>query len=126
MKFLIALFALVSLNAFSAEKVVLECITPGDALEAVQLIQKDGASIIRVEFLVDETEDGNVGHEDFTITASLKNILKGDADTLVGTSHNTEEFGGARTNAILIRVLPGQKSALLAKDGAVYTLSCHK
>jgi hypothetical protein len=101
----------------------------GDALEAVQLIQNNGVDIIRVEYLKDDTSEdgsGNVAHDDFTITSNLRNIIKGDSDTLVGISHNTEEFGGARSNAVLLRVLPNQKSALLAKDGAVYSLLCHK
>lgn len=119
MKFLIALIALVSLNAFAQEKVLLDCTTPGDALDAVKLVQKDDSSIIRISGMDESVQE-------YTIRSNLRNIAKGEADTLVGTSENSEEFGGAVTNAVLIRVLPGQKSAFLASNGAVFNLNCFK
>ncbi|MFL5784016.1 MAG: hypothetical protein ACJ76H_05345 [Bacteriovoracaceae bacterium] len=128
MKSLLVAFALLSSSAFAADKVILECVTPGDALEVVQLIQKGDSSVIHVEFLVDDTSDdgsGNVGSEDYSITTGLKNIIKGDSDTLIGLSAHSESFGGGRSNAVLMRVLPNG-SSYLAKDGIVYNLNCHK
>jgi hypothetical protein len=129
MKFILLTLAMISFSAMAADKVILECITPGDALEVVQLIQKNNSAVIRIEFLEDDdSEDGsgNVGSEEYAISTSFKNILAGDSDTLIGLGVNSESFGGGRTNAVLMRVLTGQKSAYLAKDGMVYNLDCHK
>ncbi len=119
MKFFILALALISLNAFSADKEVLACTTAGDALDDVKFIQTDKMEVIRI-YQMDESV------EEYEVRTGLRNLAKGDSDTLIASAANTEEFGGAMTNSILIRVLPGQKTAYLAKDGMVFTLNCRK
>lgn len=119
MKFIIFALTLMSLNAFAAEKQVLACSTPGDALDDVKFIQKDGEALIRISQMDESIEE-------YVVRSSFKNIVKGDSETLIASAANSEEFGGAITNSILIRVLPGQKSAFLAKDGMVFNLNCRK
>ena len=119
MKLFIFALALVSLNAMAADKQILACSTPGDALDDVQLVETSRGAVIRISQMDESIEE-------YAIRSSLKNIAKGDSDTLIGVAANSEEFGGAVTNAVLIRVLPGQKSAFLAKDGLVFTLNCRK
>lgn len=119
MKFFILALALISFNAFSAEKEILACSTPGDALDDVKFIQKDNVSLIRISQMDESIEE-------YEVRSSFKNLVKGDSDTLIAAAANSEDFGGATTNAILIRVLPGQKSAYLAKDGMVFNLNCRK
>lgn len=119
MKFFILALALMSFNAFSAEKVILSCSTPGDALDDVQFVQDGAVTFIRISQMDESIER-------YELRSSLKNIIKGDSDTLVAVAANAEDFGGATTNALLVRVLPGQKNAFLAKDGMVFTLNCRK
>ncbi len=120
MKLFIFALTLLSLNAFAAEKMILACSTAGDALDDVQFIQKDDkSSLIRISNMDDSVEE-------YEIRTSLKNVIKGDSDTLIAAAANSEDFGGATTNAVLVRILPGQKSAFLAKDGLVFTLNCRK
>jgi hypothetical protein len=119
MKLILSLLLAMSANAFAGEKLVLMCSTPGDALDAVQLIQAGDKSLIRVSYLNDTFED-------FVIETNLKNIVAKQADTLVGTSSKSIEFGGAVSDAVLLRVMPGQKRAVLASGGTVYKMNCFK
>lgn len=117
MKFLISLILMLSASAFASEKVVLVCSTPGGALDAVELIQVENKSLIRVSYMSEEQEE-------FVIESSLRNILAKQADTLVGLSSKSVEYGGSISDAVLLRVLPGQKRAVLASGGTVYKLIC--
>jgi hypothetical protein len=117
MKLILSLLLALSANAFAAEKLVLMCSTPGDALDAVQLIQAGDKALIRVSYLNDTFED-------FVIETNLKNIVAKQADTLVGTTSKSIEFGGAVSDAVLLRVMPGQKRAVLASGGTVYKMNC--
>lgn len=117
MKFLVLALTLISFNAFATEVVVLECTTPGDALDAVQLIEKGNKSILRILTLAETKHD-------YVLNRNLKNIKKGAADTLIGTSKKSIEFGGAVSDAVMIRVFPGQREARMAANGTVYFLNC--
>lgn len=117
MKLLLTFLLSISASAFASEKLVLLCSTPGDALDAVQLIQSGDKSLIRISYLNDTSED-------FVIETSLKNIAAKKADTLVGTNDKSIEFGGAVSDAVLLRVLPGQKRAVLASGGTVFKMNC--
>jgi hypothetical protein len=119
MKFFILALALMSFSAFSAEKEILACSTAGDALDDVKFIQTDDEAIIRISQMDESVEE-------FVVRSSFRNIVNGDSDTLIAAAVNSEDFGGATTNAILIRVLPGQKTAFLANNGMVFTLNCRK
>jgi hypothetical protein len=119
MKFLSFILLVLTFNAFASEKIILSCTTPGDALDDVNLIVSGDKAVIRVRYLDDS-------HHEFLSRTTLKNILKGEADTLIGMTSESLEFGGAISNSVLLRVLPGQKKAYLAKDGIVYFLTCRK
>jgi hypothetical protein len=119
MKIISLLLLTLSVNAFASEKKILVCTTPGDALNAVELIQTGKKNIIRVSSLDDSSED-------FISRSSFANIVKKEADTLVASTNKSIEFGGAVTDSVLLRVLPGQTKAYLAKDGVVYYLTCFK
>lgn len=117
MKFSLLALAFLSLNSFAADKTILNCQTGGDGLSHVELVQKDKSAVIRITKMNNKTRE-------YQLRTSLKNIIKGEADTLVGESANSNRYGGATTEAILIRVLPGLESAKLAAEGIVYDLSC--
>lgn len=112
-------FIIATGSAFAADKVVLNCTTPGDALSSVELVEKSSEALVVVRGLDDSVKK-------FNIRSSLKNIVKGDSDTLIATSKKSIDFGGATSDAVLLRVLPGQKKALMAMGGAVYTMDCQK
>lgn len=122
MKYALLALALLSFNSFAAEKVLLKCSTSGFGLAELRIVQsgKDGKIMIKM------SEDEEEEFVSFEVSSSLKNIEKGDSDTLVGTSSLTEEAGGTKTNAIMLRVKEGQKGAFLAMEGDVHTLICSK
>jgi hypothetical protein len=123
MKFsLIVLLTVFSAMASAADTTVLGCSTGGFALSEVNLVQKaDGSSVIAVRR--SEADDAPV--VSYTIRSSLSNIVKGDADTLVGVGRGSVRAGGAQTKSVLLRVSPGQKKAFLAMGGDVYDLNCY-
>ena len=113
---MLSVFATLSANA----GVVLQCTTPGDALNDVQLIDNGAkAPTLNVSFLDDSVVS-------MVISSSLKNIKAGDSDTLIAAKDLDNVFGGGIADAALLRVLPGQKSARLAMNGMVYILNCYK
>lgn len=117
MKFLTLAFVLVSFSSFAADKVVLTCSTAGDGLDAVEFIQRGSSSIVKVSQLDDSSVE-------YTLRTDFKNILKGDGDTVIGYTDKSQEFGGAITDAALIRVTPSKKSAFLSVNGIIYKLNC--
>lgn len=120
MKFLI-LVSLLSFSAMADDKVLLSCSTPGGALAELQLIESKSGPKIAIDYS-ESDEDEVVSYK---IRSSLKNIAKGDSDTLVGLGTETNSYGGAASDAVLLRVLPGQKKAFLAARGLVFDLNCY-
>jgi hypothetical protein len=101
---------------------VLLCSTGGDALGGADLIENEkGEAQLSITSL-DDTQAADV----YTLRARLKNIKVGDSDTLVGEKPTSTSFGGGTSDAALIRVMPGQKTAVLSVKGTVYNLNCSK
>lgn len=118
MKSILFAMAVLSLSTTSFAKTVLNCTTPGDALNDVRIVSGNPGKLI-ISYLND-TEEA------YILSASTKNLEKGDADTLIAAKDFDNAFGGAVADAALIRVLPGQKAARLAAKGVVYYLNCFK
>ncbi len=118
MKSFLLAFALLTVSSVSFAKTVLNCTTPGDALNDVQVVSGNPGKIV-VSYLDDSSET-------YFLSASTKNIEKGDSDTLVAAKDFNNAFGGGVADAVLLRVLPGQTDARLAANGAVYYLKCSK
>lgn len=109
------------LTAFTAKAdVVLRCVTQGDALNDVELIERvNGEPTLKVSY-VDETQ------ESWWLMSSLKNIKEGRPDTLIAAKDPNEVSGGGIPNAAMLRIFPGQKTARLAVNNRVFILQCSK
>ncbi len=118
--FLAFSLALLSLNSFASEKIVLSCTTPGDALSSVDLVEaKDGRALMKIHRMDDSTET-------FSLDRNFRNVKASTSDTFIGTKESSIAFGGAISDAALLRVLDGAKAARLAVNGVVYVMTCSK
>lgn len=118
MKAFFLVFALTTLTSTAFAKTILNCTTPGDALNDVRVVKGNPSKLI-ISYLNDTEES-------FILTSSTANLEKGDSDTLIAAKDPDFVFGGGIGDAALLRVLPGQKSARLAANGFVYILTCSK
>lgn len=120
---LIGALILTSLSVFAADKPVLGCSTSGDGLAYLEMSERsDGKAKITIRF----TEADEETPKAYDLRTGLKNIKKGDSDTLVGYGSKAESFGGANTDSLLIRVLQGGKKAYLGVKDTVFELNCFK
>lgn len=120
MKILIALLIVLSSGqAFAKETPILQCSTAGDALGAVDVILKNGKPFIVVSDLSD-----NPG-ELYSVVSGFKDLQKGTSTTIIGQKKGGGSFGGALSDAVLLRVLAGQRKAYFAENGIVFTLHCN-
>jgi hypothetical protein len=121
MKKFVALFLItISASSFASEKRVLSCTTAADALSSAEIIETNSKTrYLRVNYMNDEVKN-------YKLDRNLKNIKVGVSDTFVGTTSESSDFGGAISDAILLRFFDGAKTARLGMDGSVYFLNCTK
>lgn len=102
-----------------AETKVLSCSTDGDAVGEVALIESEQGN--RIDIL-----DLNDSVTRYKVDRSFKHIKENDSDTLIGEGAQSIAFGGAISDALLMRVFKGAKEARLAVNGVVMFLKCKK
>jgi hypothetical protein len=102
-----------------AETKVLSCSTAGDAVDEVALIEGEQGNRIEVRDL----NDGVTGYK---VKRDFKHVKENDSDTLIGMGAQSITFGGAISDAVLMRVFKGGKEARLAVNGVVMFLKCKK
>ncbi|MBA2404394.1 MAG: hypothetical protein H0V66_06455 [Bdellovibrionales bacterium] len=117
MKKVIIVMLLLSTQAFAAAKTILTCTTPGDALSALEVVENGAKSVIKIHYMDDSTKV-------FKLNSSLANIKAGKSDTLVAAVDLDAVYGGSISDAILMRIFPGQKEARLGANSQVYFLNC--
>ena len=118
MKKLITITLLVlSVASLAADKTVLTCSTAGDAIDAVEFVVTSGKNEVRVSHLNDTVDT-------YKTDRTFKNIAAKDSDTIIATGKDSYAFGGALSDAILIRVFKGAKSARMSLNGSVLFLNC--
>ena len=119
MRFLFILLLLMLSFTAQAEIKVLSCSTAGDAVGEVVLIESKQGNRIDVHDLNDSVTR-------YKVKRSYKHIKAGDSDTLVGEGTQSIAFGGAVSDAVLMRIFKGSKGARLAVNGVVMFLKCRR
>ena len=102
-----------------AETKVLSCSTVGDAVGEVVLIETGKGNRIDIHDLNDSVTQ-------YKVKRSYKHVKAKDSDTLVGEGAQSIAFGGAISDALLMRVFKGGKEARLAVNGVVMFLKCRR
>ena len=105
--------------AVQAETKVLSCTTAGDAVGEVVLVESRQGNRIDIHDLNDTVTR-------YKVKRSFKHIKANDSDTLVGEGAQSIVFGGAVSDAVLMRVFKGNREARLAVNGVVMFLKCRK
>jgi hypothetical protein len=113
--FLIGMF-LVGSQAFAAP--VLNCSTSGDGLANMTV---DSTGKIAIQFSEDTEEIPTT----YVIKSGLKDVVaKTSATVIAQKAGSNEEFGGTIGDALMLRILDGQKKAYLSVNGDVHRLHC--
>lgn len=100
------LFLSMHLNA--AE--ILNCTTPGDALDSVVVTQDGDFQNLTVGYMSEETETFRV--------------MSYEGTTIIAAKDPGAQFGGGLFNAILMNIDTSKKFGTLALNGNVYFLEC--
>lgn len=127
MKKLIALAAL-SLATISATQAkaditapIINCSSGGFALAHLS-IDEGGKTGGIVYITLSEADDAPIYK--YNIVSGLKDVQNGTSATVIARSEKSEDVSDAMTDSILIRLLDGQKRAVLSMDGTVYRINC--
>lgn len=116
----VLLMSVISVHAFGSDTPILQCSSAGDAIGAVDVVLRDGKPTIEVSDLSDNPP------ELYPVLSGFKDLKKGTSTTIVAQKEGGLSFGGGLSDAVLLRVLAGQKSAYFAQNGNVFTLRCKK
>ena len=122
MKFLSAVALLtLSLNTF-AKAPIATCTTVGDALDSVELIaSKDGQiSEVRINSM-DASKS-----KSYKVSKELSTMSSRSSTSLIAAQNLEDVYGGAIFNAIKLDVGFKLTHGVLAADGAIFFLNCHK
>ena len=107
------------------------------ALAAQPLLRCSGSDLALSSMMIQENADGTaalkvrVSESDdaptfqFNVQFGLKDLKAGSSATIIAQKVGASQAGGAFENAVLLRVLDGQKSAVLAMAGTVYRVRCY-
>ena len=110
--------------AFAQADITANILTCGsDGIGLAELAVDEGGKTGGVIYIT-LSEDDEAKPEKFNIVSGLKDVKNGTSATLIASSEKSESFGGNMTDSVLIRVLNGQKKAVLAYKGSVYRLAC--
>ena len=119
MRFISFFYLLIWSLTVQADTFVLSCSTVGDAVGEVVLIETVQGNRIDIHDLNDSVTS-------YSVKRSYKHIKRNDSDTFVGVGEKSIEFGGAVSDALLLRVFKGNKEARLGVSGMVMFLKCRK
>jgi len=100
------LFLSMSLNA--AE--ILNCTTPGDALDSVVMTQDGESKSLTITYMSEETETFKV--------------MSYEGTTIIAAKDVDAQFGGGIFEAALMNIDVSKKFGTLAANGNVYFLQC--
>ncbi|RYZ93309.1 MAG: hypothetical protein EOP06_01330 [Proteobacteria bacterium] len=100
---------------------VMVCSSSGFALANLS-IDEGGKTGGIVYITLSEADDAQTLK--YAITSGMKDIQKGTSATVIARSANSKDVSDSMTDSVLIRVLDGQKRAILALNGTVYRLNC--
>lgn len=119
----VILTSIVILSQNVLANTILSCSTSGFALSEMNVIQRaDGSGVISAK--ISEEEDAPTF--DYVINSGIKDLMTpGASATLIAQKNGKHQEGGAFDDAVLLRVLEGQKKAILAMNGVVYRLYCY-
>jgi hypothetical protein len=122
MKFLsvVALLTL-SLNTF-AKAPIATCSTVGDALDSVELMASKGGQISEVRI---NSMDPNKS-KSYKVSKELSAMASRTSISLIAAQNLEDVYGGAIFNAIKLDIDAKLTRGVLAADGAVFFLNCHK
>lgn len=116
-KILSTLLVLTSLSSFAADKTVLSCTTPGDALSSVEIVQKT-----KTEFVI-KIHDMDDSTSVFKVDGKFSNSIQ-QGQVLIAAKDFDNAFGGAVMDALMINISSDRKSAKMAQRGSVYFMTC--
>ena len=80
-----------------------------------------GAAVLKVQI----SESDDAATDLFNVQFGLKDLKSGTSATVIAQKAGATQAGGAFEKAVLLRILDGQKSAVLAMGGTVYRLRCY-
>jgi hypothetical protein len=105
-----------------ATSTILQCSTSGFALANLEVSSTDQEAKIRIT--ISEADDAPV--VEFVVHSGLSALKAGHAATIIAQKVGAAYEGGARREAVLLRVFEGQKSAAFAMGDDVFDLICNK
>jgi hypothetical protein len=117
-KFLFLALSILSLNAFSKDKVLLSCTTYGDALSEVQVITDEvGDQSIKVIQMDNSSKKMQVLLPTFYSSKKKELVLS-------AARYPDSASGGAVDEAAIMIISADKKSARLAHEGLIFFLDC--